>query len=164
MSKFDFGSSTKGDTYLSSINMYEGEISSKSLPTCQEDKCRATYQWKYANPDDCQFKFVCTVLSGNPCGEYGLELVGGSSDEIQVCSSNAIYKTTLKSGQTLSMNLWWISQAEFETKCYAWCSHRGSHPTKSGEDTELDDLIIEKAVRSYKFGSVFMFQNLFYPQ
>ncbi|TRY78589.1 hypothetical protein TCAL_04995 [Tigriopus californicus] len=165
MVKIDLESSSLQDHYLSPVNIYQGQLTSDNLPKCEEDKCRASYQWKYAYPKDCHFKLVCTLLSGNPCGDFGLELVDDSLNEIQICSANSIYKTTLKSGQSLDINMWWISQAEFETNCYAWCSHRGSLPATNGEDTELDDMIMEKAMSgSLKLESTNLLETALEPQ
>ena len=126
---------------LSSFNIYE--FSFRRSP-CTEDRCQITSVLQYVASDSCDYTFVCSVLDGNICGSYGVEIDHSVEEEQDVCNQGEIFNGTLLSGQTLAVSLWYTQHMTAkDPNCYLWCrdpKERNKTDTFIDEDT-LRDLV-----------------------
>jgi hypothetical protein len=79
--------------------------------------------------------FICGVLDGNVCGDYGINLlVDNSSTTIDVCHPSKMFSGPLGSG--VVVDLWYTADAKFEVACHFWCTEDGSLPSKRPNDED----------------------------
>jgi len=78
----------------------------------------------------CRPSFLCSALSGNVCGDYGLKIFDGED----VCFHGRLHRgAVLASGQSANVRLWRSGRAESgRVVCFLWCTKDGHLPRKEG--------------------------------
>ena len=66
---------------------------------------------------------MCTSLSGNPCGEYGV-LLQHLDQTKEVCFEGEIHRNTLEFYSQINISLWYLrgERFNFEIDCQFWCN------------------------------------------
>jgi hypothetical protein len=104
---------------------------------CKTNEChlKTTFHWKRYSI--CQAKLICTQLSDNVCGDYGLSMNSldpgtNLSAEQPICFANSVFESNLNpKGSVIELDLWFDSEATFNASCYFWCSpNNGSVPRR----------------------------------
>lgn len=99
----------------------------------ENDKCGLHFIWKRS--EICQARLVCPRLTGNPCGDYILEMVSIDEDKNQtyfqpVCFDNLMYETNLNPiGNKIDLILK-QKNSHNVLECYFWCSSDSLVPLK----------------------------------
>lgn len=101
------------------------------------------FKWKRPTSNSCRFTFVCTQLTGNACGDFGVSLSSGGPTGLQepqtrdVCHPNVTHRGELfssdQNGKGMSVGLWYVvtstgKPAMFNATCYFWCTEDGALP------------------------------------
>ena len=93
----------------------------------------------------CQAKFICSRLTGSPCGDYGLTVSyynDGQQTSDVVCHAGHLYEGVLQHEGTIDLALWFVPGARFEATCYLWCSESGSLPHRPGTTFRLSNSLL----------------------
>ncbi len=89
------------------------------------------------------YRFVCTSLSDNVCGDFGISLKFGEAQEVvKVCYQSLLYPFELSG--TLEVTTWTstITEESFTAQCYLWCNPTGALPTeRQTQDQIINDLV-----------------------
>lgn len=106
------------------------------------------FQW-YGFGSDCKASLVCSPLSGNICGSYGVTATYSSttvnappSSTQAVCHEGRYYLGTLGFLELLTIGFWQHKDAEaFYGQCYLWCSQDGNPPRKPTNTGNAEEVI-----------------------
>ena len=108
-------------TPLSGKHIYFLELNQTSNQKCKTEICRKSLVYNWHAPYGCQAAFYCTALTGNICGDYGIEMVKGS-DKDYICHPGQHYNVTLNLTDSLTINFWYTEDnLNFDVACYFWC-------------------------------------------
>ena len=124
-------------------------IGNDTAATCniQSGKCYKTWRYRWIRPENCYPSMMCTKMEGKPCGEYELGMgLEGSEKKEHLCFESQIAKTeAISQGENLEVSLWYLEGAEFDMKCFMWCTHKGSVPepleAQAVESSYFDKLV-----------------------
>ncbi len=107
---------------------------------CDASLCHQKYRFQWHGRRPCQSNFVCTSLSGNVCGDFGVKLLYGrinasslggreEADRVaDVCRERTVYEAEVADGHSLEIRLWYRDDAEFRAECFVWCTAEGALP------------------------------------
>jgi hypothetical protein len=85
-----------------------------------------TFSYFWSN--ECDRTTVCNVLSGNPCGDYSLEVATDGFNK-QICHAGTKVLGHMHQNVVFNVSLWISPVADnFELSCYTWCSADGGLP------------------------------------
>ena len=108
-------------TPLSGKYIYLLELNQTSNQKCKTEICKKSLVYDWHAPYDCQAAFYCTALTGNICGDYGIEMVQGSNKHY-ICHPGQHYNVTLNLTDSLTINFWYTEDnLNFDVACYFWC-------------------------------------------
>lgn len=126
----------QGSSASSSLSILGNKCSSNG-GVCQVFK---TYTQLGLMP--CESRFICTRLTNDICGNYGIILqyshINGSSSSstqtgpgINLCQTGRVIGMTMNHLSQLQLELWFTPNAKFEVQCHFWCTKDGDIPAKA---------------------------------
>ena len=153
----------KAGTLVSPLYVYTLEVSRASSGKCAQSVCNSKYNLDWLGMETCQGKFVCTKLSDNICGDYGLKISVNGLQTNNVCHPNQVVAYQMTTGDEIELNLWQTPQAFFGLKCYMWCTSSGQLPKGSSVGTEtlspsvlqeLNGILNDGSMKSSQFSTL----------
>ena len=154
-------SCTLGTTSIYSITSSRDSDEPSSSPGMYE------HIFEYHRSKTCNGNLVCTQLSLNICGDYGLRLTvenGGNSSQSDICTTGLKQGIALSQDDRVQLDLWFTGNGGYDLQCFLWCSEDGSLPGPSGETgvgVDLEESLVgasESSRRPSHLKSQFMFQ------
>ena len=133
---------------LSPKTVYFLNQTKTEVALCASEMCSNEYAFKWHGSKQCKANFLCTKLSQNACGDYGIVLKdwrnnNGSEDE-DVCYDHILHKRNIENGDEIEIQLWLNNGTRFDADCFLWCTATGSIP----EDAAVkNDDLLENLVR-----------------
>ena len=114
-------------------------ITFNSSSQCLKKKCESYLGFDWVRKTACSAKIVCSELSNNICGNYGLvvatmEKTINQTILMNVCFTHSIYETNLMDRASVKVNLWRMPQTNFKITCYLWCTSDGEIPLPPQKD------------------------------
>ena len=110
---------------------------------------RSTLAW--LGDYSCSAHFMCPVLKGNVCGNFGITLSNFEKGEnkTDVCYENACFLGKIEDSGKIEIELWHSPNAEYEAECFFWCTTDGNLPAPSPNSSQ-NNALIETLVTSHK--------------
>ena len=108
---------------LSGKHIYSLALNQDSHGRCtsHHDLCKKSLVYDWHAPYECQVAFYCTTLTGNICGDYGIEMIKGT-EKNYICHPGQHYNLTLNHSDSLNLDFWYTEDnLDFEVNCYFWC-------------------------------------------
>lgn len=118
------------------------------LEDCDEDKCSVSSEVKWYGQENCTFGIICSKLSDNPCGDYGLEVeIDGDDDKVdKICHAKQLQTYILATGDKAKISLWYTGNFTSQVTCYYWCTPSGEIPAKPKSE-RLDKDVLNDLVK-----------------
>lgn len=125
--------------------VYHFKVDGSALVTQDQGIVEHSRSFQWLGEEKCKASLVCSKMSGNTCGSYGLSVkYGDSGDKINICSPSKMVSGYLETDQKATINLWNVANTDdMEMTCFFWCNANGSLPMISSEDEGGDELIEE---------------------
>ena len=95
----------------------------------------------------CISSVVCETMTGNPCGDFGIQLDYRSQDQ-SICHAGHKYHGSLEFNDVLSISVWHTANAKFQASCFLWCTEDGKMP-ENVQQTPVDEALITAIVSKY---------------
>ena len=134
----------------SPFKIYQIKFNSTLDEPCTSKLCTCTSSLAWYSELGCHANFMCTVMNGNACGDFGIQLSHKNSSKTDICNKNKIFTKQLSSLDYLTIDLWHTPTSRFDVVCHAWCSSRdGSNqvpPKQQGADVVLQPLLEDIAL------------------
>ena len=87
---------------------------------------RHSFYWR-GQDNFCKSNFLCSKLSGNPCGDYGIE-VSDSLGSKDVCLVGDLYKGQVERGEAFTIKIWASDENDVDFNCFLYCTENGELP------------------------------------
>lgn len=129
---------------ISPTMTYRLAATAPDLTECEEATCTTDFGFQWLHDRNCKFAFVCSNLTGNVCGSYGLD-VERNGEVKSVCFPGQGVEMELNFYEKVSVKLWHLKDAAFDMECMLWCSVDGILPEEhvaSDVDTRLIDSLV----------------------
>lgn len=105
-----------------------------------------SFHFGWTRDVSCHAHFICPVLDGNVCGDYGVTIDFGTDGETNVCYPRVSYRGEVTKDDLVTIALWFYEGAKYEAGCYFWCTFDGEIPEAVPEKV-LDGDLTEYLVR-----------------
>lgn len=126
---------------------FTNQTSTDKFDFCANGNCFQRYRFDYHGENTCTSKFICTKLTENICGDYGLTLLyslRNQGDQVKdVCHENELFVQELNEGESAEVILWSVPESEYNMQCYFWCTSDGELP---GVQPQPDSRLLESLV------------------
>ena len=138
---------------LSSKQVYLLDLDDTKTDCNEGEMCKSSIKYTWFSPFPCQLNFVCSKLTGNICGDYGLNLIK-DQDHVPICHPFLNYNQTLNSMESIQIEFWQTEDNDkFNLSCQFWCN-------SNQNIKRIDQLSSVQATRDYKQESmVFLDQS-----
>lgn len=114
---------------------------------CRDPICRQSYKFTWARDEVCQGHFTCSSLSGNSCGDFGVDLTT-PHEIVNYCYENVVVEANVTFGQTMEVAVWYRPHADFNVRCYVWCRTGDGDAHLLSDSREASKILIDQLVRT----------------
>ena len=139
---------------MTSVKIYHLAMDGEHCSGNYTDRVSHHHNFIWHGQEACQSRMVCSKLSGNPCGDYGVS-VGDSSgkkkhnfnfdfpnytffllsvEKKTLCLKGDLHRGQVEPHTSLSVEIWHVPSPDMNMSCYLWCTESGQLPIVDSED------------------------------
>ena len=116
------------------------------------------HKFDYHRSRSCSGSLLCTVLSGNVCGDYGILISKNEDDsnQMDICRSGFKHNISLDQGDELQLDLWDNGRGSYDVNCFLWCTEDGELPSaaatgQTGVGVDLEESLVGQLKSQAKY-------------